>query len=142
MSTPFHTLAQTFSLTHSLIPFRSVPRLAILTRHSLGRVLNRFTYDMDVVDIVLTQSMSMLMISCSWYVAGVVVMCTILPWVGLALLPVTLIYWVLVLHYRKSGADLQRLDAVSRSPIQAMIIEGKPFCILGLVHEDPLASYM
>jgi hypothetical protein len=80
---------------------------------------------MDVVDIVLTQNMSMLMISTSWYVAGVVVMCTILPWVGLALLPVSVFYWFLMLHYRKSGADLQRLDAVSRSPIQAMVTEGK-----------------
>jgi hypothetical protein len=68
------------------------------------------------------------MISFSWYVAGLVVMCTILPWVGLALLPVSVFYWVLMLHYRKSGADLQRLDAVSRSPIQAMVTEGKP-CI-------------
>jgi ABC-type multidrug transport system fused ATPase/permease subunit len=83
---------------------------------------------MDVVDIVLTQNMSMLMISCSWYVAGVVVMVTILPWVGLALFPVTVLYWVLMLHYRKSGADLQRLDAVSRSPIQAMVTEGIDGC--------------
>jgi ABC-type multidrug transport system fused ATPase/permease subunit len=90
----------------------------------MGRILNRFTYDMDVVDILLTQSMSMFMISCSWYFAGVIVMCTILPWIALAIFPVTVIYWVLMLHYRKSGSDLQRLDAVSRSPIQAMISEG------------------
>ena len=64
------------------------------------------------------------MISCSWYVAGVVVMCSILPWVVLAIVPVTGAYWLLMLHYRKSGADLQRLDAVSRSPIQAMVNEG------------------
>lgn len=91
----------------------------------MGRILNRFTYDLDVVDIVLTETMSILMISTSWYVAGVVVMCTILPWVGLVILPVTVFYWVLMLHYRRSGADLQRLDAVSRSPIQAMVTEGK-----------------
>jgi ABC-type multidrug transport system fused ATPase/permease subunit len=117
-----------YLLLFTLIDFphhHSIPCLAILARHSIGWVLNRFTYDMDVVDIVLTQSMSMLMMSCSWYVAGVIVMCSILPWVGLALLPVALLYLVLVLHYRKSEADLQRLDAVSRSPIQAMVIEGK-----------------
>jgi ATP-binding cassette subfamily C (CFTR/MRP) protein 1 len=89
----------------------------------------------------LTQNMSMLMISCSWYVAGVVVMCTILPWTGLALLPVTVLYWVIMLHYRRSGADLQRLDAVSRSPIQAMVTEGKP-CIPRSRRVDPLTSYM
>lgn len=40
----------------------------------MGRVLNRFTYDQDIVDILLTQLMSVLMISISWYVAGVIVM--------------------------------------------------------------------
>lgn len=91
----------------------------------MGRIINRFTYDIEVVDVVLTQNMSILMISISWYVAGVVVMVTILPYVALAVFPVTLLYWFLLLHYRKSGADLQRLDAVSRSPIQAMVSEGK-----------------
>jgi ABC-type multidrug transport system fused ATPase/permease subunit len=130
------------SFLHSGTYSLTIPRLAVLlARHRMGRVLNRFTYDMDVVDIVLTQNMGMLMISVSWYVAGVVVMCTILPWVGFALLPVSVFYWVLMLHYRKSGADLQRLDAVSRSPIQAMVTEGKT-CIpwsfarrsIGLLH--------
>lgn len=51
-------------------------------------------------------------------------MVSILPWIALAIAPVTVIYWLLLLHYRKSGSDLQRLDAVSRSPIQAMVSEG------------------
>jgi ABC-type multidrug transport system fused ATPase/permease subunit len=42
----------------------------------------------------------------------------------LALVPVTTVYAMVQLHYRKSGADLQRLDAVSRSPVQAMLAEG------------------
>lgn len=90
----------------------------------LGRILNRFTFDVEVVDVTLTESMSILMISISWFCAGVCVMCVILPWVLFALVPVTLIYCVLLLRYRKSGADLQRIDAVSRSPIQAMLAEG------------------
>ena len=32
----------------------------------LGRILNRFTYDIEVVDVTLTQTMSMFLISCSW----------------------------------------------------------------------------
>jgi ABC-type multidrug transport system fused ATPase/permease subunit len=91
----------------------------------IGRVLNRFTYDMEVVDITLTEAMSVLMIACGWFVTAIVVMCTIIPWMALAIFPITLVYWLLLLHYRKSGADLQRLDAVARSPIQAMLAEGK-----------------
>ena len=96
----------------------------------MGRILNRFTYDTEVIDVTLTQAMSMFLISCSWFVAGVVLMSSILPWMILALFPVSVVYWMLLLHYRRSGADLQRLDAVSRSPIQAMISEGS-FCCCG-----------
>ena len=90
----------------------------------LGRVLNRFTYDIEILDHTLVENMSVLLIASSWFVAGVAVMGAILPWILLALLPVTGIYWLLQLHYRKSGTDLQRLDAVSRSPLQAMLAEG------------------
>ena len=61
--------------------------------------------------MTLTQNMGMFLISCSWYVAGVCVMCSIIPWIAFAIAPVTILYWVMLLHYRKSGADLQRLDA-------------------------------
>ncbi|KAL7574900.1 hypothetical protein ACA910_010731 [Epithemia clementina (nom. ined.)] len=89
----------------------------------MGRVLNRFTYDIEVVDIVLTEAMSILLIASSWFVAGVVVMSTILPWMLLCLVPVTGVYMVILLHYRRTGVDLQRLDALSRSPVQAMVSE-------------------
>lgn len=77
----------------------------------------------EVIDVTLTQSMSTFIISCSWYVAGVAIIVVILPWMILAIVPITLAYYYLLLHYRKSGSDLQRLDAVSRSPIQVMVSE-------------------
>lgn len=90
----------------------------------MGRILNRFTYDMEVMDITLTQNMGMFLISTGWYVTGVVIMLTILPWIGIAVAPVSLLYLWFLMHYRKSGPDLQRLDASSRSPVQAMVAEG------------------
>jgi ABC-type multidrug transport system fused ATPase/permease subunit len=89
----------------------------------MGRILNRFTYDTDVNDVTLTQVMTMLLISWSWYFAGIAVQISILPWSAMALVPVSIMYWVLVLHYRLSGPDLQRLDALSRSPLQSMVTE-------------------
>jgi ABC-type multidrug transport system fused ATPase/permease subunit len=92
----------------------------------LGRILNRFTYDVEVIDVTLTESMSILMIAAGWFTTGVVVMVSIVPYVALALLPVTTIYWLLLLKYRRCGTDLQRLDAVARSPIHALVSEGMP----------------
>ena len=34
-------------------------------------------------------------------------------------------YGILLFHYRMSGTDLQRLDALARSPMQALVAEGK-----------------
>lgn len=96
----------------------------------LGRILNRFTYDMEVIDKTLTEAMSILMIATSWFVASIIIMITILPWIGLALIPALTFYWFLLLHYRKSGTDLQRIDAAARSPIQALVAEGMDRIIL------------
>ena len=74
--------------------------------------------------MTLTEAMSVLMIALGWGVTGIIVMCVILPWMACAVVPITILYWMLMLHYRKSGADLQRLDAMARSPIQAMLAEG------------------
>jgi ABC-type multidrug transport system fused ATPase/permease subunit len=40
----------------------------------LGRIVNRFTYDVEVLDIELSVSMTGLMISSSWLASSVVVM--------------------------------------------------------------------
>jgi hypothetical protein len=50
---------------------------------------------------------------------------SILPWIILGIVPVSIIYFFIQLYYRMSGPDLQRIDAMSRSPIQANLAEGK-----------------
>ena len=87
--------------------------------------MNRFTYDTEVVDILLTEAMSIFMISISWFVAGILVMSFILPWIICALLPITCLYAIMLYYYRMTGIDMQRLDAKARSPIQALVSEGE-----------------
>jgi ABC-type multidrug transport system fused ATPase/permease subunit len=155
MSIPFDT-SRTYPLSHHAFVN---PRVADLTQYRLGRILNRFTYDVEVLDIELSVSMAGLMISSSWLVAAIIVMVrkivcfaecslcrdldldtminlcsiviiaifqsSILPWIILGLVPVSVIYFFIQLYYRMSGPDLQRIDAMSRSPIQASLAEGK-----------------
>jgi ABC-type multidrug transport system, ATPase and permease components len=91
----------------------------------MGRILNRLTYDVEILDISLSQSMTVLMTASGWFVTGLILQITILPWNVFMLVPIIAIYWLLLLYYRKSAVDLQRLDAVSRSPVQADLAEGK-----------------
>ena len=47
-----------------------------------------------------------------------------MPLMILIFLPVTYLYYRTQLFYRRAAVDLQRLDAVSRSPLQAVLAEG------------------
>jgi ABC-type multidrug transport system fused ATPase/permease subunit len=94
----------------------------------LGRILNRFTYDVEVLDVELSVSMMGLLVSFSWLISAVVVMVVVLPWMIVGITPVAIIYFFIQYYYRMSGPDLQRIDAVSRSPLQASLAEGKCRC--------------
>lgn len=89
----------------------------------LGRLMNRFTYDTETLDITLTTNMTMLFTSVGWLLTGIILQTVILPWQITMIAFIMLIYYMLVLHYRKSATDLQRLDATSRSPVQAQLSE-------------------
>lgn len=54
---------------------------------------------------------------------------SVLPWIVCVLVPVVGVYLVLQSYHRLTGPDLQRLDAVSRSPLQAQLAEGKHLCL-------------
>ena len=51
-------------------------------------------------------------------------MITLVPYLAVVNLFIFSLYIIILRHYRWSAADLQRLDAVSRSPIQASLAEG------------------
>jgi ABC-type multidrug transport system fused ATPase/permease subunit len=89
----------------------------------VGRLMNRFTYDTETLDVTLTMNMTVLMTSLGWIFTGIILMAIILPLQLIPIIFVTVVYWILVLHYRKSAVDLQRLDATSRSPVQAQLGE-------------------
>jgi len=90
----------------------------------LGRILNRFTYDVEVLDVTLVQSMATLMVASGWFITGIVVMVGIMPFTLFVLIAVTVAFILLLNYYRRTGTDLRRLDAISRSPLQAMLAEG------------------
>ena len=86
-------------------------------------ILSRFTYDTETLDITLTTNMTMLFTSVGWLLTGIILQTVILPWQIVMISFIMLIYYLLVLHYRKSATDLQRLDATSRAPAQAQLSE-------------------
>lgn len=82
----------------------------------VGRVLQRFSRDMEAIDIHLQWSFEHSM-KCFAQVA--VTLCLIiglLPLVALILVPVFFVYYQVQKMYRASAREVKRLDSISRSP--------------------------
>lgn len=82
----------------------------------VGRLLQRFSRDLESVDIQLqwsfeaaVQSLFQILVSLSLIVISV-------PMVLLVILPVGVIYWKLQHAYRSSAREAKRMDSIARSP--------------------------
>jgi len=89
----------------------------------IGRLLNRFSADMDVLDNQVPRQLGQ-GIGCLEVFFAIFVGIVILnPWATLAIVPVSLGYWIVVAHYRYASRDSQRLEAITKTPIFNRISE-------------------
>lgn len=90
----------------------------------LGRVLNRFSFDTEMVDATLLTKLFPALMSLSWILGAVAVMGGVLWPYSLLAVPVpTAMYLWLFQFSRKSIRELQRIDSITRSPIQSVFVE-------------------
>ena len=103
---------------HDMI-FRRLLRAPMIFFESnpLGRILNRFTRDMAIVDFLIPRSvveLNMMLIE----ILGIVIVSTLVnPWFLIPTLFLTLCAVPIRQFYVNTGRDLHRLDSMSRSPL-------------------------
>mmetsp|Transcript_28733 Transcript_28733/g.88069 ORF Transcript_28733/g.88069 Transcript_28733/m.88069 type:complete len:891 (-) Transcript_28733:519-3191(-) len=89
----------------------------------LGRILNRFSTDLQVVDVQLrmtTQAFGL----CLFNLIGTLLLVIINAWqILFGLVPLGFAYVYVARYYRSSSRELQRLDSLSKSPIYAAFTE-------------------
>ncbi|XP_055643285.1 multidrug resistance-associated protein 1 isoform X8 [Toxorhynchites rutilus septentrionalis] len=82
-----------------------------------GRILSRFSKDMDVLDNTLPNTASEV-IYCFFEVVATLVVITIsTPIFGLVIVPIGILYYTVQRFYVATSRQLKRLESVSRSPI-------------------------
>ncbi|XP_055837482.1 multidrug resistance-associated protein 1-like [Episyrphus balteatus] len=89
----------------------------------LGRILNRFSKDIDTVDNVLPLNLRVMLIQFFVVISTVVVICISTPIFLAAIVPMALIYWFAQRFYVASSRQLMRLESVTRSPIYSHFSE-------------------
>lgn len=84
----------------------------------LGRVLNRFTTDIQTSDMGLSAFLGILFSLCADLTyALVAVSITTRGILLIILVPIALLYYRIQLYYRKSNTEIRRLESISRSPV-------------------------
>lgn len=83
----------------------------------LGRILNRFSKDVDVIDNVLPMSMRFWIMMFFNVVAVLVVISYSTPIFLSVILPIGLMYYFIQKFYVATSRQLKRIESVTRSPI-------------------------
>ncbi|NWT64717.1 MRP7 protein, partial [Prunella himalayana] len=82
-----------------------------------GRILNRFSSDLYCVDDNLPFILNIFLANIYGLLGMLVIMTYGLPWIGLVLLPLAVVYFFIQRYYRFTSRELKRLHSITQSPI-------------------------
>ena len=85
----------------------------------LGRIINRFSKDMDGIDNSLAEAFRMFALTLANGVSTFILIIYVTPFFAVALVPIGLVYYYVQAIYRSTSRELKRLDSISRSPFYA-----------------------
>jgi len=89
----------------------------------LGRIMNRFSKDIDTIDNTVADSLRMFLMTFASIIGSFVLIAVVIPWFLVAVGVVMAIYSAFALYYRASARELKRLDAILRSSLYAHFSE-------------------
>ncbi|KAI0693122.1 ABC transporter [Cytidiella melzeri] len=89
----------------------------------LGRIMNRFSKDIDTVDNMLGDSLRMFFSTLSNILGTIIIIAILLPWFLIAVISIILVYIWAAFFYRASARELKRLDAILRSSLYSHFSE-------------------
>jgi ABC-type multidrug transport system fused ATPase/permease subunit len=90
----------------------------------LGRITNRFSRDVDVMDNNLSDAMRMYFFSIAAILAVFALIIAFFPYFAIALVPLFLLFLFATSYYRASAREVKRFESVLRSTVFAKFGEG------------------
>ncbi|KND00120.1 uncharacterized protein SPPG_04462 [Spizellomyces punctatus DAOM BR117] len=89
----------------------------------VGRILNRFSKDVDAIDRRLWADVLLTLISIAHILGTIVLLSVVSPYMLLFFTPISALYYYILRFYRSSFRELKRLDSNQRSPLFSQISE-------------------
>jgi ATP-binding cassette, subfamily C (CFTR/MRP), member 1 len=89
----------------------------------LGRIINRFSKDVDTMDNLLSDSYRMFLMTFTMILATFALVIAFYYWFAIALGPLILGFLVAAMFYRATAREVKRLDSILRSHVYAQFSE-------------------
>mmetsp|Transcript_5884 Transcript_5884/g.7152 ORF Transcript_5884/g.7152 Transcript_5884/m.7152 type:complete len:1359 (-) Transcript_5884:1928-6004(-) len=118
-------LINTASLKLSLMSTKNIlhTTMSFLDTTPIGRVLNRFSRDTEILDNEIGNQLRITSYSLSTII-GVIILCIIyLPWFAISLPPLAVIFTFMISYYQESSREVKRLESVQRSFVYSIFGE-------------------
>ena len=113
----FRMATASFKIHQSLLDKTMHAPLSFFETNPIGRILNRFTSDMDVIDGKIPLQLSAFLSCISMMIGTLAVISTITPVVLIALVPIGIAYVFLQIYFTHTRRQIKRLESVNKSPI-------------------------
>ncbi|XP_078001424.1 ATP-binding cassette sub-family C member 8-like [Glandiceps talaboti] len=97
--------------------------LRFFETNPIGRILNRFSSDTNIIDLKMPNTMNIIYIVGCYFASAFVVNTVVSPLFALLMAPVLIPYYFVLKLYVITARELQRLDNISRSPVFAQFSE-------------------
>ena len=91
-------------------------KVLFFDRNPVGRILNRFSSDVDAVERTLANSIEQMIAAAVHALLALAVVLILSPWALVAVVPVLFLFKKLQHSYRCTGRETKRLNSISRSP--------------------------
>jgi ABC-type multidrug transport system fused ATPase/permease subunit len=96
-------------------------KMVFFDRNPLGRIVNRFTRDMEYIDMVLVTTISQFVNCMAGIISAMCMICGIYPPFLLVAVLGGLVVFYFLKYFRNTSRELQRLESVTLSPIFALL---------------------
>ncbi|KAL7708809.1 ATP-binding cassette protein subfamily C member 1 [Lotmaria passim] len=113
----------TVAMHHVMLHSLSRGTMEFFDTTPLGRIMNRFSRDVDVADNNLPLSMLQLMNCLFSILSSVMVTFTTQPLVSLVLIPCGYIYYRIMLFYNAANREIRRTSSLVKSPLFSLLGE-------------------
>ncbi|KAG0043171.1 hypothetical protein BGZ83_011761 [Gryganskiella cystojenkinii] len=89
----------------------------------LGRIINRFSKDVDACDNLLSEAYRMFTGTAAIVLSTFILIAVVFPWFLIPLVPMLVFYYYAAIYYRSSSRELKRIDSILRSSLYAHFAE-------------------